>query len=198
MAASSLAPRRSPGEAATRDGHLLRRWRSGDADAGADLLHAYSAFIERTCRRLGVREDNEVLDIHQDLVLRLLDKLAILPELVQSSFAGYVAWQLRDLVKRRRLAASGRVDASLVPPQLSADHGPGVVAGDAIEQCSQRLPPRERQVFELRYRQGMSTKEVALAIESNENAVAQGVFGLSRGMRARLRLAGFDEFGEEA
>ena len=67
----------------------------------------------------------------------------------------------------------------------------GVDAWDAIQHCWDKLPPREHKVFELRYLQGMNLKETAAALQSNENAVGQNIFRLSRKMKECLERSGF-------
>jgi RNA polymerase sigma factor (sigma-70 family) len=64
---------------------------------------------------------------------------------------------------------------------------------DAIHRCWQKLPPREHEVFRMRYLEGLDLRAIADALASNANAVAQNVFRLSRRMRACLRLAGLEE-----
>jgi RNA polymerase sigma factor (sigma-70 family) len=178
-----------------RDLALLRRWRAGDAEAGAELLDHYRALCWRLCSRAGVRAHDEVCDVYQDLVLRIASRLHELPERVTSSFAGFLAWQIRDLVQQRReKARRAGVELGVDPagrPEASPD------LADAIAHCADKLPPREREVFEHRYRQGLSLEEAAAAIGSNANAVAQAVFRLSRRMRDCLGRQGID-FGDPA
>ena len=64
-------------------------------------------------------------------------------------------------------------------------------AWEGIERCWKRLPPREYRVFELRFLQEMSLKEVAAELDSNVNAVGQAIFRLSRKMKDCLSRSGF-------
>lgn len=174
-----------------RDRALLCRWAEGDASAGTELLAAYRGLCTRLSQRLGVRGDDAVLDVHQELAVRLVENARHLPERVKKSFAGYVAWQVRDIVKqtvRRR-----RRDVQPVHLDPSARPDRDLDAFDAIEHCAALLTARELEVFDLRYKSGLSLKAVAAQLGSNENAVAQAIFRLSRKMRDCLAAQGYDQ-----
>jgi len=185
--------------ALVRDRALLTRWRDGDRDAGLELLDLYAAYERMVAFRLGVRDANDLLELHQELVLRVLDRLPRLADELDTSFGGWLAWQVRDLAqKRRRRAAAGGAAAFDVDELAAADPSDRAVAWDAIRSCAGRLPDRERAVFELRYVEGLSLQEVADRVTSNANAVAQSVFRLVRRMRACLANQGFELNGGEA
>jgi RNA polymerase sigma-70 factor (ECF subfamily) len=187
-----------PAPALNRDLALLRRWNAGDRDAGMELLDHYSALVRLVAFRLGVRDQQGLLDLYQDLVLRVLEALPSLPERVETSFAGWLAWQVRDLAQKR---ARRLQPASALPEgELAGSSDPADRAAtwDAIQSCRDKLPDRERAVFELRYLEGLSLQEVAGRVQSNANAVAQSVFRLVRRMRACLRTQGYELPGAEA
>lgn len=175
----------------------IARWRAGDRDAGSELLDRYAALIRMVAFRAGVRDREDLLELHQDLALRLLDQLPTLAERIQSSFSGWLHWQVRDLAKRHRrqserLREAGRplqADGTGVEPAETA------ATREALRACRDALPERERAVFELRFVGGMSLREVAARLESNDNAVAQAVFRLVRRMRECLGAKGFDLAG---
>lgn len=188
-----------PRGAFERDRALLHRWRDGDQDAGLELLDHYAALERVVAFRLGVRSPQALLDLHQDLVLRMLDRLPTLADEVESSFAGWIAWQVRDLARNHHRRARTPVLAH-EPHHEPADTDPTerAAAWEAIGACRERLPERERAVFELRYLEGLSLQEVADRLASNANAVAQSVFRLVRKMRACLGAQGFELRGGEA
>jgi DNA-directed RNA polymerase specialized sigma24 family protein len=96
---------------------------------------------------------------------------------------------VRSVIRSQR---SRKQDLPL--PELepgTPDKTGGVLAWEAIENCWDRLPPREHQVFALRYLQEMSLKETALALGSNVNAIGQSIFRLVRKMRDCLSRAGY-------
>jgi RNA polymerase sigma factor (sigma-70 family) len=188
-----------PRGALERDRHLLRRWRAGDHDAGLELLDHYAALERVVAFRLGVRSPQAMLDLHQDLVLRMLARLPTLAEEIETSFAGWLSWQVRDLARKHHRPARAPTRASDMQREPDGfDPAEGAMAWEAISLCRERLPPREREVFELRYLEGLSLQEVAERLTSNANAVAQSVFRLVRRMRACLRVQGFDLRGREA
>lgn len=198
--ASAQTPAPSSAQAATlrRDRALLQRWRGGDQQAGLELLDHYAGLVRMVAFRLGVREQQAVLDLYQDLVVRVLEQLPTLDEKVTASFAGWLAWQVRDLVQRRRRQRAPDVPFEPWMGESAADPAPRAAARDAIARCSGQLPERERAVFELRYQQGLSLQEVADRLQSNANAVAQGIFRLVRRLRACLRVQGYELAPEEA
>lgn len=176
-------------EVLARDLDLLRRWREGDTRSGEVLLASYKSLFYRVARRFGVVCEDEVLDLYQDVVVDLLERLDTLPERVAKSFAGFLAWRVRHAVRRLR----ARRPAGELAEDTVASEGSerGIEAWDAIENCWERLPPREHRVFELRYLQGLSLKEVARALGSNVNAVGQSLFRLCRRMRECLKASGW-------
>jgi RNA polymerase sigma factor (sigma-70 family) len=175
-------------QALARDQTLLRRWRDGDATAGLELLGHYRRLFYRTCLRFGLRQDEAMLEVLQEVVLQLLERLADLPERLQRSFGGFFYWLVRDTVRRHRRAEAVELLAEDVEP---AGSGPTLDLRDAIEQCRCKLAPREREVFDLRYLKGMSLKETAAELDSNVNAVGQAIFRLTGKMRECLRRTGF-------
>ena len=177
-------------EALARDRALLRRWRAGDREAGNELLTHYQGLFYRTCRRLGARDEDQIHEVWQELVLALLERLSELAERVSASFAGFLVWQTRAALDRVRGRHRPAVPIEDLPDARATD---GFEALDAIQKCADKLPPVERRIFELRYQGGLSLQEAARALGSNANAVGQGVFRLARKMRECLQRAGFGD-----
>jgi RNA polymerase sigma factor (sigma-70 family) len=178
-----------------RDRGLLRRWRDGDRNAGLELLDHYATHERVVAFRLGVRSPDALLELHQELVLRMLDQLPTLAERIATSFAGWLAWQVRDLARARRRREVSFSEHAMHSEPAAPDAWERSATWEAILACRDRLPERERAVFELRYQEGLSLLEVAERLSSNANAVAQSTFRLVRRMRACLLAQGI-EFGE--
>ncbi len=183
-----------------RDLARIARWRAGDRDAGLELLDHYAPLVRMVAFRAGVRDRNDLLELHQDLALRLLDLLPTLAERVQTSFSGFLHWQVRDLAKRHRRQAQRSTRALPLPVGDVDEAEPGELAAarEAIACCRDQLPAREREVFELRFVAGLSLRETADRLASNDNAIAQAVFRLVRRMRTCLSGQGFTVRGAEA
>ncbi|MFO0982344.1 MAG: sigma-70 family RNA polymerase sigma factor [Planctomycetota bacterium] len=172
-----------------RDLDLLRRWRAGDGQAGMALLQHYQRLFYRTCLKFGLRDEDKMMEILQDVVVRLMEGLPALPERVAKSFGGFFYWQVRDAVlkeRRRMLSIEPLLDG-----MAGADQSRALEAWDAVESCWKKLPPRESKVFELRYLHGMSLKETAASLCSNVNAIGQAIFRLSAKMKECLERAGY-------
>ena len=168
-----------------RDRALIQAWVDGDADAGVTLLENYRGLVYRACVRFGVRRDDDVLDLWQELMVRVLGHLQTLAERVRASFAGYLIFNVRDLAVRYRRPPEAE------SPEPARDRSGAHEAWDAIQHCWDELPPREHRVFELRYLQGHTLGEVATVLGSNANAIAQAIFRLGHKMRACLEGQGF-------
>jgi RNA polymerase sigma factor (sigma-70 family) len=194
---ASLAAATSAVTALYRDRELLERWRDGDRDAGAALLDHYVGYVRRIAGRLGVRAA-DFEEFWQELVLRTLQQLPTLPQRLRTSFAGYIAWQTRDLVRQWRRKHRTALAAPELPTSRIDEPGVRTAFWEALAECSQRLPPREQEVFGLRFLDGLDLAEVALRTGSNANAVAQAVFRLVRRLRDGLARKGFAGPGDLA
>jgi RNA polymerase sigma factor (sigma-70 family) len=196
QAAGGPADRPAP-PAIERDLDLIARWQQGDTAAGVELMDHYAGLVRLVARRCGVRGDRDLLDLWQDLLVRVLQHLPDLEQRVHSSFAGYLAWQARDLAAKFRQRRPAAVQAA-EPVALPADPAERSEFWQAVLLCEQALPPGEQRVFALRFREGLGLGEVADRTGSNANAVAQSVFRLVRRMRACLQGRGFGLPGGDA
>lgn len=185
------APAAGSGGALERDRALLRRWRDGDKEAGAELLREYRNHFYALCRRLGVTDQEQILDIFQDVVMETLKRLDDLAERIERSFAGWMAWRTREAVGRHRARSA---PSEAIPESVSAPaSASGFDTWEIIRGCWDGLPAREHEVFGLRYIQELSLQETALRLGSNANAVGQCIFRLSRKMRSCLGKHGIQE-----
>jgi RNA polymerase sigma factor (sigma-70 family) len=177
------------GDVHARDILFLRRWREGDHDAGMELLDLYKKFFYGICRRRGVNRDDEILEVYQEVILDLMERLQELPDRIEKSFSGYFGWRTWSAIQRMRVK-NAPVSLDLVGPQ-GYEHKNRLELWEVIERCWEKLPPGEYKVFELRYIREMDLKEIANRLGSNVNAVGQSIFRLSRKMRSCLkRIAG--------
>ena len=55
--------------ALARDLELIRAWQAGDRTAGATLLDHYRNLVFRACHRTGVRAEDDILELWQELGL---------------------------------------------------------------------------------------------------------------------------------
>lgn len=199
--ARTTADAEAPGArtALARDRALLERWAKGDSGAGAVLLDHYAGFVRTVALRGGVRSGAEFEEFWQDLVLRVLQHLPTLKSQLRTSFAGWIGWQVRDLLRswRRRARRIG-----IAVPDLEIVHhddaGERTAFWEALQGCAAALPPREQAVFQHRFLGGLDLTEVAEQVQSNANAVAQAVFRLVRRLRDCLSAKGFADPGEAA
>jgi RNA polymerase sigma factor (sigma-70 family) len=157
----------------------------------------YAEFVRVVARRCGVRDAPGHLELWQELLLRVLQHLPGLHERVHGSFAGYLAWQVRDLAPSVRSRPGPLVFAAVEPQVVDADSAERAEFWRAVAACEEALPVGERAVFRLRFRDGLALAEIAAQQASNANAVAQSLFRLVRRMRGCLRLRGFGLGGED-
>jgi RNA polymerase sigma factor (sigma-70 family) len=180
-----------------RDCLLLEAWRQGDAAAGMQLLDHYAGYVRRTISRQGLHSAADIEEFWQELVLRLMQQLPDLAERVRSSFAGYLAWQVRDLMRSWRRQRRG--DSTAMPfaeGHADDDASARLAFWESLHLCAAKLPQREREVFEHRFLHGLALGEVAERVASNANAVAQAVFRLIRRLRTCLSERGFEGPGD--
>ena len=103
-----------------RDLSLLVRWRDGDPEAGASLLAQSKRPFHRLCLRLGVTDEDTMVDVFQDVVLVALRDLPTLPERISRSFSGWFLWHVRDAIGRRRRRRFQPLEAEPVAPDARA------------------------------------------------------------------------------
>lgn len=176
---------RRDGDVFARDLLQLRKWKNGDRNSGMTLLDQYKNLYYRVCQRFGVKDREEVVEIYQDVVVDLLEQLEKLPGRIEKSFAGFFCWRVRKAIQKR-WKKKPTADISLLQP-ASEGETIRIDEWEAIENCWKKLPGKQYTIFELRYIQEMSLDEIAMALESNVNAVGQNIFKLSRKMRECLK-----------
>jgi len=129
----------------------------------------------------GVRAENDIEDVFNDVVVDLMENLDTLPERIEKSFTGYFYWRTRKAIQKRRKKSPVVIPT---PDSVSDDDDIARIEDwEVIEKCWRTLTETQQLIFELRYIQEMSLDEIASTTESTANAVGQNIFRLSRRMR---------------
>lgn len=163
------------------DEELVRRYLNGDVTAFEDLFRRYQRPLFGYIRQM-VGNPSDAEDVYQETFLRAIKALPRYRH--QDKFR---AWLFRiarnmviDRVRRRRdqLSYEGGDDDTLsLKDSLACDRpGPDQATihqelGLRIWQEVERLPESQREVFLLRYKSGMSFKEIATLQKSPLNTV---------------------------
>ncbi|MBI3856655.1 MAG: sigma-70 family RNA polymerase sigma factor [Planctomycetes bacterium] len=122
-----------------------------------------------------VRDAHLAEDLFQDISLVILKKGGDLADP-----SGFPVWSRRiarlealNALRRRGKAPRPLDDAVLdvLDRQWSATDEAASPAADALRDCLQRMPPRSRQLVDLRYRDGISGKELADKVSQPLNTV---------------------------
>jgi RNA polymerase sigma-70 factor (ECF subfamily) len=157
----------------------LDRARAGDAAAYEEALRHVGGRLQRLTRKLlqdfpGVRRWEQTDDVLQNATLRLLRALRDVRPASTRKFFGLASLQIRrellDLTKHyygpegagahHASRAGGSQPGPPEPPDASADPARLAQWREVHEQVD-RLPPDEREAFELLYYQGLSQAEAA-------------------------------------
>lgn len=146
--------------------------------------------------RLIVHNQHSAEDVLQDVVVRAVqDKARIDNE------EHLLRW-LRQACRHRALNARRDLmkRAACFPPDLldqvqqAVDHavGSGVAEDEAarLQRCLKQLPPRGRQIIELRYKDGCSCGDVAERFETSVGAVYKALFRMRKLLRDCITTQG--------
>ncbi|HKB16212.1 MAG TPA: sigma-70 family RNA polymerase sigma factor [Planctomycetota bacterium] len=169
---------------------LLDRWRAGDREAGGRLLEGQRNLVFWTCRRHGLRTEEEIADLYQEVVLRISRTLPRLR--IERSFAAYVRRTTENTIADR--GRTPPVPAPLEEVAEPADPRPStpdLALREAVERCRGRLTPLEDAVYERRFVQGQEYEEVARRLGKTANHVGVTLFRLVRKMKRCLEASGY-------
>ncbi len=148
----------SSAAALERDRQLLREWQAGDSERGLELVRHYHPLFRRLCREAGLGTQEQMLDLYQEMLLRLL---RVLPNLaLQESFGGYLRKVIRTSLRELRRpdwVTPSSLDDELAtqepsPSRVATDHE----HGEAIRACRDELEARERRLFDGRLVESLS------------------------------------------
>lgn len=149
----------------TDDG-LVRRVMLGDEAALGVLYRRYVDAIYRFILAQ-VREREDAEDLTAETFARMIQGLAGFRR--EASFKNWLYQIARNAIRNHRRAAGYRRTVALTPHLLDSEAGhepPAVVEDDAsVVALLQPLPPRYRQVLELRFLVGLSIEETAARME---------------------------------
>jgi RNA polymerase sigma-70 factor (ECF subfamily) len=158
---------------------LLERMQQGDREATDELIRRAGLRLEHLARRMlrrfpVVRQNVQTVDVLQETYLRLLNALReVRPENTRHFFAlatRHVRQHLLDLVRRFRNKGHCALD----------DHAEPVAAGTGsaeveelerwatLHEAVEALPDEEREVFGLRFYQGLTWPEIAGLVPFDE------------------------------
>src|SRR4051812_47694942 len=162
----------SPSELAPDDAALIARWRGGDERAATALVERHAQGIARFVASLGERDELE--EIVQDAFVRAFGSLDSFRG--ESSFRTWMLTIARNLVRdRQRGRTRARRQVKLEDDDIvsSSDALEGTVAAETeqrLRAAVETLSPMQRSIFTLRVTEGLSYKEIAMAVGSTEGA----------------------------
>jgi RNA polymerase sigma-70 factor (ECF subfamily) len=175
------------------DHGLVRRAQTGDADALRDLVRLAYPLVRRWALvRTG--DPTEADDLTQDVLVHVMQRL--------DGFQGagrFTTWlytvvrraaadRFRRRSRRARLEGDPRAAMEVTPEtppdpdaRTQTDESLGV-----IEAFFRRLPPRQREVFDLAELQGLTSPEIARRLGIEPVSVRANLFKARRALRAHV------------
>jgi RNA polymerase sigma-70 factor (ECF subfamily) len=178
----------SPSELAPDDEALIAQWRGGEDRAATILVERHAQAIARFVASLGERD--EVEEVVQDTFVRAFGSLDSFRG--ESSFRTWLLTIARNLVRdRHRARKRARVHVELQDDDLvsSSDALEGAVATETeqrLHAAVQTLSPMQRSIFTLRVTEGLSYKEIAVAVGSTEGAARVHYHNAMRIIREKI------------
>jgi RNA polymerase sigma-70 factor, ECF subfamily len=178
----------SPSELAPDDAALIERWRGGDERAATTLVERHAQAIARFVASLGERD--EVEEVVQDTFVRAFGSL--------DSFRGESTvrtWLLtiaRNLLRdRQRGRKRAKLHVEIQDDDIvsSLDALEGTVAAETeqrLRAAVDTLSPMQRSIFTLRVTEGMSYREIAIAVGSTEGAARVHYHNAMRIIREKI------------
>lgn len=176
------------GDDAEIDRALIARWNGGDQRAATMLVERHAPSLARFVGSLGVITAPE--EIVQDTFVRAFGSL--------DSFRGdstFRTWLLtisRNLLRdRQRGRKRARLHVEVQDDDLvsSSDALEGAVASETerrLRSAVETLSPLQRSIFTLRVTEGLSYKEIAIAVGSTEGAARVHYHNAMRAIREKI------------
>jgi RNA polymerase sigma-70 factor, ECF subfamily len=178
----------SPSELAPDDAALIERWRGGDQRAATALVECHAQAIARFVASLGERD--EVEEVVQDTFVRAFGSLDSFRG--ESSFRTWLLTIARNLVRdRQRGRTRAKLQVEIQDDDLvsSSDALEGTVAAETeqrLHAAVQTLSPMQRAIFTLRVTEGLSYREIAIAVGSTEGAARVHYHNAMRVIREKI------------
>jgi RNA polymerase sigma-70 factor, ECF subfamily len=178
----------SPSELAPDDAALIERWRGGDQRAATALVECHAQAIARFVASLGERD--EVEEVVQDTFVRAFGSLDSFRG--ESSFRTWLLTIARNLLRdRQRGRKRAKLHVEIQDDDLvsSSDALEGTVAAETeqrLHAAVQTLSPMQRAIFTLRVTEGLSYREIAIAVGSTEGAARVHYHNAMRVIREKI------------
>lgn len=175
-------------EHASDDAALIARWRGGDERAATTLVEHHAQGIARFVASLGERD--EVEEVVQDTFVRAFGSLDSFRG--ESSFRTWLLTIARNLVRdRQRGRKRARVfveiqDDDVATSSNALEDAVAVESEIRLRKAVEELSPLQRSVFTLRVTEGMSYREIAIAVGSTEGAARVHYHNAMRAIRERI------------
>jgi RNA polymerase sigma-70 factor (ECF subfamily) len=168
---------------------LVRRARTGDQDAFADLLQAHRAAVTSTLVACGVRQPETAQDLAQDVAFRAWDRLASLKD--PRTFPAWVrriaANAARDHLRRMAVRKEDELDAAL---HVESDDDPHLQAERIAEARLMMtvLDSEDAEVVELLVARahGEPVESMAGRLGLSEGALKMRLMRVRKRLRKRL------------
>jgi len=181
-------PNATPDEPADRA--LIERWQAGDERAATLLVERHAPSIARFVASLG--EKDEVEDVVQEAFIKAFASLDGFRG--DSSLKTWLCTIARNLVRdrARSLKFPGRSE-EISEEDAVTEHDAldGMVAAESETRMAtavERLTKMQREVFTLRVAEGMSYKEIAIAVGSTEGAARVHYHNAMRSIKETLHV----------
>ncbi|MDQ2929819.1 MAG: RNA polymerase sigma factor [Gemmatimonadota bacterium] len=178
----------SPSELAPDDVALIARWRGGDERAATLLVKRHAQGIARFVASLGERD--EVEEVVQDTFVRAFGSLDSFRG--ESSFRTWLLTIARNLLRdRQRGRKRAKMHVEIQDDDIisSSDALEETVAAETEERlrCAvETLSPMQRSIFTLRVTEGLSYREIAIAVGSTEGAARVHYHNAMRAIREKI------------
>jgi RNA polymerase sigma-70 factor (ECF subfamily) len=173
------------------DGQLCVLIKNGDHRAFSEVFERYTPLLYIHAYKK-LRNDTEAKDVVQETFIRLWNKRALLDE--GNNLSGYlyrsVMNRIFNLMDHQKIV-DGYAKAFNI--NLYRSHGSDHLVREKqlkelIEKEINRLPPRMREVFELRRNEHLSNKQVAEQLNISESTVADQMKKALKLLRSRLGM----------
>src|SRR5687767_13368988 len=158
--------------AGQKDAELIARWKAGDQGAATALVERHAQALARFAVSCGARD--EVEELVQDTFVRAFGSLDGFRG--DSSFRTWLfTIERRLLLDRRRAERRRPLSEEIVEGDASTEFGAldRLMADETsarVRKAVGQLTPTQREVFVLRVNEGLSYKEIALAVGTTEGA----------------------------